>query len=169
MFEPSALKRTEEERPLCWNDRPAGRAFDFRDRGERPVIRRIPWNDRPLLPSPIAHDGLGWMDRKIKIPCSTSNTARNLLGPSDWIRTSGLLNPIQARYQTSPHPDILFSSNVITRRLIKYTTLFRILQPLFAKFLEMIFQCWYNGVMVSFWCLSHKRVRTIRRDRIVLS
>ena len=27
-------------------------------------------------------------------------------GPSDWIRTSGLLNPIQARYQTSPHPDI---------------------------------------------------------------
>ena len=28
------------------------------------------------------------------------------LGPSDWIRTSGLLNPIQARYQTSPHPDI---------------------------------------------------------------
>ena len=29
-----------------------------------------------------------------------------LFGPSDWIRTSGLLNPIQARYQTSPHPDI---------------------------------------------------------------
>ena len=28
-------------------------------------------------------------------------------GPSDWIRTSGLLNPIQARYQTSPHPDLL--------------------------------------------------------------
>ena len=27
-------------------------------------------------------------------------------GPSDWIRTSGLLNPIQARYQTSPHPEI---------------------------------------------------------------
>ncbi len=27
-----------------------------------------------------------------------------LFGPSDWIRTSGLLNPIQARYQTSPHP-----------------------------------------------------------------
>ena len=29
-----------------------------------------------------------------------------LVGPSDWIRTSGLLNPIQARYQTSPHPEI---------------------------------------------------------------
>ena len=27
------------------------------------------------------------------------------LGPSDWSRTSGLLNPIQARYQTAPHPD----------------------------------------------------------------
>ena len=25
-------------------------------------------------------------------------------GPSDWSRTSGLLNPIQARYQTAPHP-----------------------------------------------------------------
>ena len=31
-----------------------------------------------------------------------------LFGPSYWIRTSGLLNPIQARYQTSPHPDICF-------------------------------------------------------------
>ena len=28
-----------------------------------------------------------------------------VFGPSDWIRTSGLLNPIQARYQTSLHPD----------------------------------------------------------------
>ena len=30
-----------------------------------------------------------------------------LFGPSVEIRTRGLLNPIQARYQTSPHPDIL--------------------------------------------------------------
>ncbi len=29
-------------------------------------------------------------------------------GPSDWNRTSGLLNPIQARYQSAPHPDINF-------------------------------------------------------------
>ena len=29
-------------------------------------------------------------------------------GPSVEIRTRGLLNPIQARYQTSPHPDIQF-------------------------------------------------------------
>ena len=35
-----------------------------------------------------------------------------LCGPSDWIRTSGLLNPIQARYQTSPHPDIFFFTAV---------------------------------------------------------
>ncbi len=34
-----------------------------------------------------------------------------LFGPSVEIRTRGLLNPIQARYQTSPHPDMLaFSS-----------------------------------------------------------
>jgi hypothetical protein len=30
-------------------------------------------------------------------------------GPSDWSRTSGLLNPIQARYQTAPHPVVHFS------------------------------------------------------------
>ena len=28
-------------------------------------------------------------------------------GPSVEIRTRGLLNPIQARYQTSPHPDLI--------------------------------------------------------------
>ena len=27
-------------------------------------------------------------------------------GPSAEIRTQGLLNPIQARYQTSPHPEV---------------------------------------------------------------
>lgn len=29
-------------------------------------------------------------------------------GPSAEIRTQGLLNPIQARYQTSPHPDMSY-------------------------------------------------------------
>ena len=29
-----------------------------------------------------------------------------IFGPSDWSRTSGLLNPIQARYQTALHPDV---------------------------------------------------------------
>ncbi len=33
----------------------------------------------------------------------------SLLGPSVEIRTRGLLNPIQARYQTSPHPDIAYN------------------------------------------------------------
>ena len=28
------------------------------------------------------------------------------VGPSAEIRTQGLLNPIQARYQTSPHPEV---------------------------------------------------------------
>ena len=36
-------------------------------------------------------------------------------GPSVEIRTRGLLNPIQARYQTSPHPDIQFCSNSLLR------------------------------------------------------
>ena len=34
-----------------------------------------------------------------------SMSMRLIGGPSDWNRTSGLLNPIQARYQSAPHPD----------------------------------------------------------------
>ncbi len=30
----------------------------------------------------------------------------SVYGPSVEIRTRGLLNPIQARYQTSPHPEL---------------------------------------------------------------
>ena len=53
-------------------------------------------------------------------------------GPSDWIRTSGLLNPIQARYQTSPHPDFQFSRAV--SRLPEYiTTPCREMQVVFSK------------------------------------
>ena len=33
------------------------------------------------------------------------NVSARFIGPSVEIRTQGLLNPIQARYQTSPHPD----------------------------------------------------------------
>lgn len=38
-------------------------------------------------------------------------------GPSDWSRTSGLLNPIQARYQTAPHPEIHYN-NIIHHETI---------------------------------------------------
>ena len=44
-------------------------------------------------------------------------------GPSDWNRTSGLLNPIQARYQTSPHPEI--------NQLCYYNIYFQKMQALF--------------------------------------
>ena len=37
-------------------------------------------------------------------------------GPSVEIRTRGLLNPIQARYQTSPHPDIHLCCNLNFQR-----------------------------------------------------
>ena len=43
-------------------------------------------------------------------------------GPSVEIRTRGLLNPIQARYQTSPHPDILFFASSESNHLIYNTT-----------------------------------------------
>ena len=47
-----------------------------------------------------------------------------LFGPSVEIRTQGLLNPIQARYQTSPHPDIHFA----VRQLSYNTTGIPVLQ-----------------------------------------
>ena len=61
-------------------------------------------------------------------------------GPSDWIRTSGLLNPIQARYQTSPHPDIFFCVAVRVRQLGYITTPSRKMQPLFPNFLKNFFR-----------------------------
>jgi hypothetical protein len=54
------------------------------------------------------------------------------VGPSDWIRTSGLLNPIQARYQTSPHPD----KSAVQCQLSHNSTLRRILQEFFSLFLK---------------------------------
>ena len=51
-----------------------------------------------------------------------------LCGPSDWIRTSGLLNPIQARYQTSPHPDLAVvpdSSYILPRPREKSKSFFK--------------------------------------------
>ena len=40
--------------------------------------------------------------RKKHLPLKASAFFKS---PSDWNRTSGLLNPIQARYQSAPHPD----------------------------------------------------------------
>ena len=51
-------------------------------------------------------------------------------GPSVEIRTQGLLNPIQARYQTSPHPDMYFA----VRQLCYITTPFSNLQALIWNF-----------------------------------
>ena len=55
-------------------------------------------------------------------------------GPSVEIRTRGLLNPIQARYQTSPHP-------VIACRLKQptyTTTVLLTFQPLFSNFFKNV-------------------------------
>ena len=42
-------------------------------------------------------------DKKSGLPHFFSETVL-LYGRSDWIRTSGHLNPIQVLYQTEPHP-----------------------------------------------------------------
>ena len=51
---------------------------------------------------------MGGSRRKEKEKACNHCSYRLFRGPSDWIRTSGLLNPIQARYQTSPHPDMSY-------------------------------------------------------------
>ena len=56
-----------------------------------------------------------------------------LHGPSVEIRTQGLLNPIQARYQTSPHPDFLLSV-AVSRRLVYNSTVGNGMQVFFSLF-----------------------------------
>ena len=56
-------------------------------------------------------------------------------GPSAEIRTQGLLNPIQARYQTSPHPEI----TALCSGQLRYSTTHKsfwqgVFQKFFAKF-----------------------------------
>ena len=55
--------------------------------------------------------------------CCGSSTAFFCLG--EKIRTSGLLNPIQARYQTAPHPDIrnAFIASLTTNEIIPPTVI----------------------------------------------
>ena len=54
-------------------------------------------------------------------------------GPSVEIRTQGLLNPIQARYQTSPHPDFLLPV-AVSRRLVYNSTVGNGMQVFFSLF-----------------------------------
>ena len=62
------------------------------------------------------------------------------LGPSAEIRTQGLLNPIQARYQTSPHPVIFAAQGVSPGRLIQNTTASRRMQAFFSIFSILFFR-----------------------------
>ena len=63
-----------------------------------------------------------------------------LFGPSVEIRTRGLLNPIQARYQTSPHPDILLRFrnrlSILSYEFKKCKCFFRFFKNIFYKFYE---------------------------------
>lgn len=57
---------------------------------------------------PHRQAGLGVPIRKKPVTYVTG-----FFGPSVEIRTQGLLNPIQARYQTSPHPGAVSNSLII--------------------------------------------------------
>ena len=72
---------------------------------------------------------------------------KDIFGPSVEIRTQGLLNPIQARYQTSPHPDI----HLPVRQLIYNSTLFSILQPLIFDFFIFVKYTFFIDAPLCFW------------------
>ena len=83
-----------------------------------------------------------WKNAKKPCNCKAFSRASFLYtcyGPSDWIRTSGLLNPIQARYQTSPHPDFILLNYINTAPSV--------LQALFSFF--FIFFYVFQRQMVS--------------------
>ena len=59
-------------------------------------------------------------------------------GPSVEIRTRGLLNPIQARYQTSPHPEIVLfpdSHHIIAHTVRKCKHIFSFSQKYLSAYL----------------------------------
>ena len=99
-------------------------------------VRITPHHENGLL-----HLHLGWYSIFPSETAETLAAARvsvvasflaTLVGPSDWIRTSGLLNPIQARYQTSPHPE-----TAARFRRLDYITTFRgEMQAFFSIFLS---------------------------------
>ena len=103
-------------------------------------VRITPHHENGLL-----HLHLGWCSIFLSETAETLAAARvsgvasfsaTLVGPSDWIRTSGLLNPIQARYQTSPHPDIFFCFAVRVRQLGHITMPIGKCQPLSQNFFD---------------------------------
>ena len=64
-------------------------------------------------------------------------------GPSAEIRTQGLLNPIQARYQTSPHPEITARCSGQLRYSTTHKAFWQeVFQKFFAKF--FILPLWAN-------------------------
>ena len=70
-----------------------------------------------------------------------------VLGPSVEIRTRGLLNPIQARYQTSPHPDISLFSLLSLSTLLYYHIFFQNASVFFKKikkFLKKFFRYFFE-------------------------
>ena len=66
---------------------------------------------------------------------------RDFFGLGERIRTSGLLNPIQARYQTALHPDIqLYRLGIPVRARITLTTYWIIHRP--RGFVKLKFRDW---------------------------
>ena len=78
-------------------------------------------------------------------------------GPSGESRTHGLLNPIQARYQTALHPDVFPVAH--WRRCLLYVLL-RLMSTLFSKknfqnhtFYYLMVLCTISFLLLAYFCL----------------
>lgn len=80
-----------------WVRAEAGQIHNFENRAS-------PRNDLIKCRNPLTQEMPEYQTKKI--PAFASKAG--IFGLGERIRTSGLLNPIQARYQTAPHPVICF-------------------------------------------------------------
>ena len=68
--------------------------------------------------------GVSVLKAKIKIP-QNQRFHGIFDGRSDWIRTSGHLNPIQVLYQTEPHPETSLCPSLITKSASRFCSSLR--------------------------------------------
>ena len=104
-FQQKEMGKAYKDLPIV---RVTGFEFHFLPWGEKIEVATSFWTSGSNMP-PAYRIWMGSNPHKKEIMGSPQRNFP-LFGPSDWIRTSGLLNPIQARYQTSPNPEICLAS-----------------------------------------------------------
>ena len=96
-----AVSNCSSDTGIWWSECRDSLPFRFAERKELPPSS---WRQATVHRTvALNHSNLNKQEKD-----QNNKSCSGLFGPSVELRTRGLLNPIQARYQTSPHPDILF-------------------------------------------------------------